>query len=97
MDGLRSAQKWGVPPLTMFWREATTWSQEDRFLAQALDLHERDLCPGGCGQYLDQTSEEDGFHEVHTVVCDACAARDRHNRDSERREPGELVYVVREG
>lgn len=94
LDGLRSAQKWGVPPLTMFWRAGQEWSDEDRLLAVALDLHEGDLCPGGCGHYLDQTSEEDGWHEAHTVTCDACAARDRHRQESES-QPGEMVYVRR--
>lgn len=98
MAGLRSAQKWGVPPLTMFWREGTDWSDEDRLLALAFDLHESDVCPGGCGHYLDETTEVDGWHEAHTVVCDACAARERHLSDhAENRQPGELVYVTREG
>ena len=96
MDGLRSAQKWGVPPLTMFWRAGAEWSDEDRLLAMALDLHERDLCPGGCGHYLDQTSEEDGYHVAHSLVCDACATRDRYTGEREQRQPGEIVYVERE-
>lgn len=79
----------------MFWREARTWSEEDRALAVALDLHERALCPGGCGHYLDETSEEDGWHEVHTVVCDACAARDRYREETKDREPGEILYITR--
>lgn len=80
----------------MFWRSGAEWTDEDRLLAIALDLHEADLCPGGCGHYLDQTAEEDGWHDAHSVVCDACAARDRYLKEKgENREPGELVYVKR--
>lgn len=68
------------------------WSEANRFLAQALTLHDKDLCPGGCGHYLDETTDVDGWHEVHKVVCDGCAARDR---DDAKPEPGELRYVTR--
>lgn len=72
------------------------WSEANRLLAQALTLHDKDLCPGGCGHYLDETCEEDGFHEAETLICDACAARERLTGDPERkREPGELVFVTR--
>ena len=75
------------------------WSEVDRKLAIALTLHDRDLCPGGCGHYLDETSEMDGWHEAHTVVCDACAARDRYNEEaakSDSRVPGSLTVVTYE-
>lgn len=74
------------------------WSEADRFLAQALTLHDMDLCPGGCGHYLDETSELDGHHSVHTVVCDACGemARDKEDREGDDVVPGELSYVVRD-
>lgn len=67
------------------------WSEANRFLAQALTLHDKDLCPGGCGHYMDETTDIDGWHEVHKTVCDACAARDR---DDSKPQPGELRYVV---
>lgn len=75
------------------------WSEVDRKLAQALTLHDKDVCPGGCGHYLDETSTEDGWHEAHTLVCDACAARDKYNAElskNDSRVPGTLVYVTRE-
>lgn len=73
----------GLPPLDQ--------SEVDRLLALALSLHDKDLCPGGCGGYLDDTCEVDGWHEVHKVRCDRCAARDS---DTDKPEPGELRYAV---
>lgn len=72
------------------------WSEANRLLAQALTLHDKDLCPGGCGHYLDETCDADGWHEVDKVFCDACRARDE---DKDKPEPGELRYVkdTREG
>lgn len=63
----------------------------DRSLALALDLHDRDLCPGGCGHYLDETAEMDGWHEVRKITCDACRARDA---DDTKPEHGEMRYVI---
>ena len=73
----------GVPSLP--------WSEADRLLALALTLHDLDLCPGGCGHYLDETSQLDGWHEPHHVLCDACRARDE---DSTKLQPGEMTYVI---
>lgn len=66
------------------------WSEANRYLAQALTLWERDKCPGGCGHYLDETSEMDGWHEVESIVCDACRARDESKGEP---GPGELRWV----
>ena len=66
-------------------------SEVDRLLAIALTLHDRDICPGGCGMYLDETLDVDGWHSYHKVVCDGCAARDS---DEEDRQPGQLGYVT---
>lgn len=81
----------------MFWRETCKWSDDDRALARALDLFEQSLCPGGCGHHLDETAGIDGWHEARTIVCDACAARDRFvtDREKDSRVPGEMIYVVR--
>ena len=75
------------------------WSEVDRKLAIALTLHDKDVCPGGCGHYLDETVEMDGFHTAHVVVCDACSARDRHNDEAAKtgtRTPGSLTYITYE-
>lgn len=63
-------------------------------LAQALTIHDKDLCPGGCGHYLDETANQDGWHEVHSLVCGACATRDQHDKEHTERAPGELRYVT---
>lgn len=63
----------------------------DRTLALALTLHDAALCPGGCGHYLDETSEMDGWHEARTLTCDACRARDA---DETETKPGQMRYVI---
>lgn len=72
------------------------WSGANRLLAQALTLHDKDLCPCGCGYYLDETSRVDGYYRVETLTCDAGRARDQFDKDNERREPGEIRFVVRD-
>lgn len=90
-DALTAAREWGAQPMDMLGIPSRPWSEANRFLAQALTLHDKDLCPGGCGHYLDETTEVDGWHEVHSVTCDACRARDE---SKDKPEPGELRYVV---
>lgn len=95
-DALTSAREWGAQPLEMLGVSSGRWSEANRVLAQALTIHDQDLCPGGCGYYLDETADEDGHYEAHVVQCDACATRDRIPDDSDyKRQPGELAYVTR--
>lgn len=91
-DALTAAREWGAQPMDMLGIPSRPWSEANRFLAQALTLHDKDLCPGGCGHYLDETCDVDGWHEVDSVYCDACRARD-DNQD--KPQPGELRYVKR--
>lgn len=70
------------------------WSEANRALAQALTLHDKALCPGGCGYYLDETSGQDGCHESKTIICGACATRDQDDKERTERVPGELRYIV---
>ena len=69
-------------------------SETDRALALALTLHDAAVCPGGCGHYLDETSEMDGWHELGKIVCDACRVRDADETES---MPGEMRYVKHTG
>ena len=97
-EALEAARQWSTRPTQMLGMLSLPWSEADRLLAQALTLHDKDICPGGCGHYLDETSTEDGWHEVHTIRCDACAARDDYadeHSKQEHKEPGELTYVTR--
>lgn len=91
-DALTAAREWGAQPMDMLGIPSRPWSEANRYLAQALTLHDKDLCPGGCGHYLDETSDVDGWHESHSVYCDACRARD-DNKDQP--QPGELRFVTR--
>ncbi len=70
------------------------WSEVDRYLAQALTIRDASLCPGGCGHYLDETSEMDSWHEERRIRCDACAAKAEAEKQ-EPTQPGELSYAVR--
>ena len=92
-DALIAAREWHAQPLEMLGLPSRALSEANRLLAQALTLHDKDLCPGGCGHYLDETTgpDADGWFESESVCCDACRARD-DNRD--KPEPGELRYVV---
>jgi len=61
----------------------------------ALTLHEESKC-GGCGHYADEAwdPDADGFYEADdSLVCAACAARERHGKDEQHREPGQLLRV----
>ena len=91
-DALTMARSWGWRPSEAVGGPITREKSEaDWALAMALTLHDKDLCPGRCGGYLDETSHLDGWHESRRIVCDACRARDE---DSEPLRPGELAYVV---
>lgn len=92
-DALTAAREWGAQPMDMLGIPSRPWSEANRYLAQALTLHDKDLCPGGCGHYLDDTSgaDADGWFECESTYCDACRARD-DNKDQP--QPGELRYVV---
>lgn len=72
------------------------WSEADRLLAIAWSLDKQALCPGGCGQYLDESTEHDAsMYDMERMVCGACEARDM-DRDEHKSEPpvmGELAYV----
>lgn len=98
-DALVAAREWKARPSTMLGvLDVGDWSEADRYLAQALTLHDGDLCPGGCGFYLDETAEMDGYHSVKRLTCDACGEmdRDRIEHEGAERVPGELAYVVRD-
>ena len=74
--------------------DAPAWCEEDRILAEALQIDEDERCKG-CGQYLDESTDDDmdGWYEAETVTCHGCAARDRHTKEQKEPEPGELVWV----
>lgn len=72
-------------------------SEVDRLLMQALTIHDKGKCPCGCGFYLDETSQTDGWHEVKTIRCDAKAAMDQWQKDNPNPEPGLIPYVIFDG
>lgn len=75
------------------------WTLTDTLLAEALTVHERSKCAGGCGHYIDEAHDgaHDGGYEVETVTCKACAAREQwqeaHSGKDNRPEPGTLTWV----
>lgn len=92
---LRTARDWKVPPSTLLATGLEAWCEEDRLLSVALTEAEADLCPGGCGQFLSDSRNND-VYEVRTVVCHACAAREEHVHEArdDRPTPGQLMYVT---
>lgn len=92
-DALTTAREWGAQPLDILGVPSRPWSEANRFLAMALTLHDKDLCPGGCGQYLDETIDSDdhsSYYDVERFTCLACEARDQ---DEAKPKPGELIAV----
>jgi hypothetical protein len=71
------------------------WDEEQRGWAYALADIEADLCPGGCGQPLVESTAvgADDDYDVRFIQCHACAARARRTED--RDSQGELLVVVR--
>ncbi len=95
--GLQTAKEWKVRPLEYFGVEREgPWTQTDRVLAEALEIHGRNTCPD-CGHHARVAYDEDlnGWFEVETSVCEACAVRERWLKEEEKRssEPGTKVRV----
>lgn len=72
--------------------DESPWTDSDRWLALALDLHERSLCPGGCGHYRDEAwhPDSEGWYEAHGTQCWAC---DAIRQAAEKHDPGPQVHV----
>lgn len=70
------------------------WDDEERAWAYALTDVEAEMCPGGCGQPLAESTAvgADEDYDVLFVQCHACATRARRQED--RSNPGELLRVV---
>lgn len=89
-----------MPPSRYLALDVKPWGETDFLLTQALELHDRMLCPGGCGQYADEAHDDDneGGYEVVTVLCHACAAREEWHKDhsgDEKPGPGTQTAVVK--
>lgn len=90
--------RWRVRPLEFLGVDPPgAWTETDRFLAEALTLYERSLC-GDCGH--DKTvawdDSADGWFEVDdSIMCHACAARERYQNDHKEKtpEPGVKIGV----
>jgi hypothetical protein len=89
-----------VPPSRYLNLGVPTWGETDFLLTQALEIHDRMLCPGGCGQYADEahSGEWDGGFSVDERQCHACAAREQWEREhrGEDRPAGTLLSVVKQ-
>jgi hypothetical protein len=77
------------------------WTEQDRAEALALTLYRSTLCPGGCGQPLDESTahyEVGPEYEAKSTTCRACAERHESQRAKAERSPngeGRLWYVVK--
>ena len=90
---LRTGRKYGAYPCAHLGLPRDP--EVDFLLTTALELYEEGLCPGGCGQHMDEAHDEanQGRYERRTVTCQACAAN--HPGDDHKPQPGELAYVWR--
>jgi hypothetical protein len=70
------------------------WNDDDRAWAYALADVEAEMCPGGCGQPLAESTAvgADDDYFPHRLQCHACAQKRRVEQES---NPGDLVWVVR--
>lgn len=57
-------------------------------------------CPGGCGQWSDESHDADTDGEWvvdDETICYACAALEQYReQDAKEREPGALIHVTRD-
>lgn len=91
---IATAQEWKIPPLTMLGLEEGGWTETDRLLALAYHTYKQGLC-AQCGfpARLAHGGHMDGWYETTETVCDACATKDRYQKDHEKDtpEPGLLI------
>jgi hypothetical protein len=71
------------------------FDDDDRAWVYALTDVEAEMCPGGCGQPLAESTAvgADDDYDVQILACHACTARARRLED--RRASGEVVRVIR--
>lgn len=69
------------------------WTPLDRAEQLALSLYRASMCPGGCGQPLDESTSHytvGPAYDATRVTCRACAARDEAQRaDAEKSKGGD--------
>jgi hypothetical protein len=72
------------------------WLDEDRAWALALTDVESELCPGGCGQPIAESTAvgNDEAYDVRVTQCHACATLARRTED--RSTQGELFQVIKD-
>lgn len=90
---LRTARKYATLPCRYLGLPRDP--EVDYALTLALELYEEGLCPGGCGQHMDEAHDpvNEGRYEQRTMVCQACAVSQPGGEH--KPQPGELVYVWR--
>ncbi|MBP2704395.1 hypothetical protein JOL79_11280 [Microbispora sp. RL4-1S] len=74
------------------------WTEEDRAWAQADKANAASMCPAGCGNYLDESTDPDraGQWEVpQPTVCFACRALEKAKAPYRANdvEPGHLFHA----
>lgn len=71
------------------------WDDDERGWAYALADVEAEMCPGGCGQPVAESTAvgADDDYDVKFIQCHACATRARRQED--RDNQGELLVVVK--
>lgn len=70
------------------------WGETDRALARAWSINESLRC-SGCGLFVDETHEADGWHEAETAHCDGCRALEEAQKAEKEPEAGTKWFVQR--
>lgn len=79
------------------------YTELDRAELLALTQHQASLCPGGCGQPLDESTahhETGPDYDTGSTSCRACsilAATQRADTERKTADPARLYHVIRIG
>jgi hypothetical protein len=69
------------------------WLPQDRAEALALAMFRADICPGGCGQPVSESTShytEGPEYDAHGITCRACAAKGEALRAEQDRNPNAM-------
>lgn len=93
---LRTARDYRLPWSVMVGTRESGWTDKDRILALALTMHEDGLHSCGHPKSIAFSPWSDGYFEVRSQVCQACAAGEMYARTHKDHKgaPGEVFGVA---
>lgn len=98
---VQTAVKMGLPPTSFLTDKDPSegWSREDKKLAIALTILEKETC-SKCGQpiWICRSSDKNLLFKVRKTTCYATAEYEKEQKNNEKRKvvlkPGEYMYVL---